>query len=342
MKVLHIIAGGERGGAERFFVRLTLGLCKVGIEQSVVTRDNPQWRDIFAPKGIAHYKARFCRWFPFKTNFIIKRAVKEFKPDVVLTWMARASHFGPKGNHVLVSRLGGYYNLKYFKKSDYLIGNTQDIVDYIVANNWDKSKVKYLSNFAEMPSDIPAAMRDQYDTPQNVPLIFALGRLHDHKGFDVLISAMSKVQNAHLWLAGTGPLENQLKAQAATLGLSERIHFLGWQYNPSQFFKAADIFVCPSRHEPLGSIVIESWIHELPVVATASEGPSSLITDGIDGLLTVIDDVDELASAINKLIDDKSLRKNLVDNALINYEKNHCESKIVSQYIDFFQSIIKN
>ena len=181
MKVLHIIAGGAKGGAERLFVRLTLGLHKAGIQQAVVTKDNPEWRDIFAPEGIAHYKARFCPWLPFKTNFIIKQAIKEFKPDIVLAWMARASHFAPKGDHVLVSRLGGYYKLKYFRKSEYMIGITQDIVDYIVKGGWDRSKTIHLSNFAATPADLPAAKRADYATPEDVPLIFALGRLHDQK-----------------------------------------------------------------------------------------------------------------------------------------------------------------
>ena len=153
---------------------------------------------------------------------------------------------------------------------------------------------------------------------------------------------MAQVPQAHLWLAGSGPLEGQLKDQVAKLNLTQRIHFIGWQSNPTPFFKAADIFVCPSRHEPLGSIFIESWIHKVPVISTASEGPASAITNNIDGLLTPIDDVNELATAINKLIASKTMRIELINNGMKTYNKNHSEEHIVAQYIEFFKKILKN
>ena len=342
MKVLHIIGGGANGGAEKFFVRLVLALQKAGLQQAVITKPIPQWRDCFDKATIPHYEASFPKWFAWKTKATINKATKEFQPDIVLTWMSRASDLCPKGDYVLVSRLGGYYKLKNYAKSDYLIGNTQDIVDYFHKNNWDKAKTCYLPNFVDLPGKSDPAKREDLQTPNDVPLIFALGRLHPNKGFDVLIKAITAVPKAHLWLAGEGPSEAELRKLAENLGLSERIHFLGWQKDPTPFFKAADIFVCPSRHEPLGNVVLEGWVHDIPVVATASEGPSILIKDNFNGLLTKLNDEYDLSGAINKLISDTELRKVLRKNAIDTYEKNFSQSIVIKKYLEFFQKILKN
>src|SRR3546814_2771750 len=66
-----------------------------------------------------------------------------------------------------------------------------------------------------------------------------------------------------LWLAGEGPRRRALMQQAARLGLGDRVRFLGWRDDVAALLRAADVFLCPSRHEPLGNVVIEAWAHGL-------------------------------------------------------------------------------
>src|SRR3546814_11074829 len=95
-----------------------------------------------------------------------------------------------------------------------------------------------------------------------------------------------------LWLAGEGPRRRALMQQAARLGLGDRVRFLGWRDDVAALLRAADVFLCPSRHEPPGNVVIEAWAHGTPVVAAASQGPRPLIEDGTTGLLVALDDAD--------------------------------------------------
>jgi glycosyltransferase involved in cell wall biosynthesis len=128
-----------------------------------------------------------------------------------------------------------------------------------------------------------------------------MGRLHPNKGFDVLLRAIALLPRGHLYLAGAGPEEAALRALAAELGITERVSFLGWRRDIGALLAAADIFICSSRHEPLGNIVLEAWSAAKPVIAAAAQGPTELINDGADGLLVPKEDAPALAAAIGML-----------------------------------------
>jgi glycosyltransferase involved in cell wall biosynthesis len=125
-----------------------------------------------------------------------------------------------------------------------------------------------------------------------------MGRLHPNKGFDVLLRAIALLPRGHLYLAGAGPEEAALRALAAELGIADRVSFLGWRRDVGALLAAADMFICSSRHAPLGNIVLEAWSAAKPVIAAAAQGPSELISDGADGLLVAREDAPALAAAI--------------------------------------------
>jgi glycosyltransferase involved in cell wall biosynthesis len=215
-----------------------------------------------------------------------------------MAWMQRAARFSPRGPWVLVGRFGGYYDLKYFRHCDHLVANTHDLVRAIKAEHWPPARVHYLPNFVEdftsaAPADLPA--------PSSTPRLLAMGRLHPNKGFDVLLRAIALLPRGHLYLAGAGPEEAALRALAAELGITDRVSFLGWRRDIGALLAAADIFICSSRHEPLGNIVLEAWSAAKPVIAAAAQGPTELISDGADGLLVAREDAPALAAAITGL-----------------------------------------
>ena len=96
-----------------------------------------------------------------------------------------------------------------------------------------------------------------------------------------LLAALAEGPDAYLWLVGTGSLAGVLTSQAASLGLEERVRFLGWREDTAALYAAADLYVCPSRIEPLGNVVIEAWAHNTPVVAAAAAGPAALIENPV-------------------------------------------------------------
>ena len=197
--------------------------------------------------------------------------------------MNRAASRTPAGPWARIGRLGGYYKLKNYRDFDALVGNTQDIVDWMVREGWPTDRAHYIPNFAAEGEGAPID-RATLNTPAEAPLLLGMGRLHDSKAHDVSLRALARLPDAHLWIAGSGPEEEALQTLAEQLGVPSRVRFLGWREDAPSLYRTADICIFPSRFEPLGNVVIQAWAHGLPVVATRAAGPAALICDGKDGL----------------------------------------------------------
>jgi glycosyltransferase involved in cell wall biosynthesis len=341
-RLLQAIAGAEHGGAETFFLRLAVALQHAGELQHVLIRRNPARAQSLRAAGVTVGELAFGSFFDVATRLRFQREITAWRPDIVLTWMSRATRLCPRGDFVHVGRLGGYYDLKYYRHCDRLIANTRAIVDYAVANGWPCEWIDYLPNFvpdaytATVPSTPKLiALRGQ------APVALALGRLHPNKGFDFLLEALAATRRVDLWLAGEGPLRSQLERLATRLGITDRVRFLGWRDDVPALMASADVLVCPSLHEPLGNVVIEAWSAGLPVVATASDGPAGLITDGETGILVPLPGTSRggpgaLADAIERLCADPTLRARLGKAGRQAYEAAFTEPIVVASYRSFF------
>ncbi len=300
MRVAQVIAGAALGGAELFFERLCLALHDAGEDVLPVIRRNPARAARLCAGGLAPVELAFGNRLDLLTRPRLRAALGAFAPRVVVSWMSRASRFAPRGPWTLVGRLGGYYDLRYYRGCDHLIGNTRGIVAWLRAQGWPTERTHYLPNFvADFSATRPAS-----DVPPGRPLLLGLGRLHTDKGFDLAIRALARLPGAHLAIAGERPERDALVALAAREGVAERVHFLGWRDDPGALLRAADLFVCSSRIEPLGNMVIEAWSSGCPTVAFDAAGPAELIRNGSDGLVAPLEDIEALAQAIATLLAD--------------------------------------
>lgn len=338
MRLVQTMAGSAHGGAEAFFVRLAGGLARAGVSQRLIIRRHDQRAEQLRGHDGGLVELPFGGPLDVWTRAVLRREIKRFAPDVVLSWMNRASVATPMGPYPLIARLGGYYNLKYYRHCDHLIGNTKDIVAYLVDQGWPAERAHYLPNFVDEPLAAPV-VRSDLQTPEDVPLVLALGRLHRNKAFDVLLRALAEVPGAWLWLAGEGPDREELESLAQSLGIGERVRFLGWRDDGAALLAACDLFVCPSRHEPLGNVVIEAWAAQKPVVAARAAGPVSLIADGVSGRLVAIDDAAALAGAMASALSDGGGSAAMARAGREAYERSFTENSVVAQYLAFFESV---
>lgn len=337
---MQVMAGAVHGGAEAFFDRFVPALSRAGVDQCAVIRRNADRAGMLRSQGLKTIELPFGGLLDLSTGPGLRHAVRDFQPDILLAWMSRAATFCRPNGHTIAGRMGGYYDLKYYRYCHHLIGNTRDIRDYIVRSGWPAENAWYLPNFVD-GSTMPPVDRASLDTPDDAQVLLALGRLHVNKGFDVLLTALESLPHAVLWLGGVGPEESNLRKLAGKLGIGDHVRFLGWRQDVPALMAAADLFVCASRHEPLGNVVLEAWAQRLPVVATATAGPDSLIDDRQNGLLVPIDDAPALADAIRTILADQRLAAALVEAGFAAYSAGYTEQSVVAQYCDFFRQVTR-
>ena len=340
-RLLQAIAGARHGGAETFFVRLVSALQRVGENQRVLIRRDADRTRRLQQAGVMVTELAFGGPLDVGSRFGFRRAIAAWQPDIVLTWMSRATQACPRGDFVHVARLGGYYDLKYYRCCDHLIANTRAIVDYAVAKGWPPARIDYLPNFVP---DLSTAHLHS-DPSGKAPLALAIGRLHQNKGFGLLLEALAMTREVQLAIAGDGPLLDVLEERARDLGLADRVRFLGWCDGIAALLAEADFLVCPSLHEPLGNVVIEAWSAGLPVIATTSDGPAALIRDEVNGLLVPLPDQPgggpaALAAAIERLSGSAELRRDLGQAGRRAYEAEFTEAAVVARYRSFFDRLM--
>jgi glycosyltransferase involved in cell wall biosynthesis len=336
---MTVAAGAEFGGSETFFVSLTLALARAGVDVRAAMKPFPIREQAFRAAGIGYTSVPF--YYPgldFWTPWRIRAEAAAFRPDCVLTFTGRGGAMTPPGPYSLIGRLGGYYRLEYFRRCDYLVCITPDLVRHVVDGGFAKEKVFFIPNFAVI-QDAPAIDRAIFDTPKHAKLALALGRLHKSKALDVLLRAAALVPDLYVWIAGEGPDRAELVQLAADLGIAGRVRFLGWRTDRSALLRAADVCVFPSRFEPNGTVVVEAWAHGVPLVTAASAGPAWIARDGEDALIAPIDDVAGLAERIRAVLTSPELAAKLVANGHRRIENEFSEKAVVGKYIDMFEAV---
>jgi len=337
-KLAHIHLGVD-GGAERFFVRLSGALARRGVDQIAFIRPGRPWRDELAQHcdvreirfSRSHIKRHLIRWK-------IAGEIRGFGATATLGWMSPASKWMPKPGADMKTflRLGDFPDgFHTYGNVERLIGNTPEIIRQAIEMGWPAGKAHMISNFVDpLPDNLKPVIRADHDTPENATVLIALGRFVERKRFDLLIRTVEKLpQTVHAWLIGDGELLDGMKSLAASLGVSDRVHFLGWQRDPSPFLKATDILVCPADDEPLGNVVLEGWNANLPVAATRSPGPSWLIEDGRTGLLSPCGDAEALAGSIIRIVENQALKEDLIANARAFLQEKYSEDAILEAYL---------
>lgn len=332
MRIAHVMAGARTGGAELFFERLSAAQSRAGESVLPVIRRDAGRRARLEAAGLRPAELGFGGMVDFATRPALRRVLQEFEPVVAVAWMNRAARALPAGPWVSVGRLGGYYDLKYYRGCRHLIGNTRGIVDWVRARGWPAERVHHVPNFApDLASGTP---------PPGARRVLALGRLHPNKGFDLLIRAMATVPEATLSIAGDGPERAALEGLAQDEGVAGRVKFLGWREDTGALLAECDVLVCSSRHEPLGNVVIEAFSAGRPVVAAAVAGPVELIEAGRTGLLVPSEDPARLAAAIRTVLDDPALAAGLAAAARDDWARQHAEAPVLARWRETLELMV--
>lgn len=350
---IHVLGSRQLGGADRFFIRLVEALARAGHPTLAVTRAGSPVAKELDPAVEQVHVPLAAKWDYYST-WRLKDLVRRRRPDVVQTYMGRATRLTRVPNDVPavhIARLGGYYKIRgYYEHAHAWVGNTNDICRYLREQGLPPEQVFYIGNFVPAPRPVSAseleALRASLQLPADAFMVLALGRLIDKKGFDDLLQAFARLPERFgdrrpvLVIAGDGPARERLERLGQTLRLTSRLRWAGWQNDVAPYYRLADLFVCPSRHEPLGNVILEAWRHELPVVSTRNEGALELVRDGVNGLLAPCEDPAGLAATLELVLAaHPDRRAQLAENGSATVQRDHNESAVLAAYLALYEQL---
>lgn len=208
------------------------------------------------------------------------------------------------------------------------------------------SRLKLVYNGVPEPELEPAP-----PTPDSRPSRVALvGRLSPRKGTDVAVDAMAHLRasgyDVHLDLYGAvfpgyEWFEEQLKTRVQDEGLGEVVSFHGYVRPVWDALAASQIVIVPSRLEPFGNVAVEAQLALRPVVVAAVQGLTEIVTDGVDGLHVVSGSAQDLARALQELLDHPDQATRLAragrDNALSRFTVERYQEEIARVLEDVAQ-----
>ncbi len=193
----------------------------------------------------------------------------------------------------------------------------------------------------DVPSLPPEAL------PRDKPRLLCLGRLATEKGFDVALNAFASLTDGfphlRLVIAGDGPVRAELERQAAALGLSDAVNFVGW-VSPEKvpaLLNSATVVVVPSRKEGFSLVALEAALMARPVVATRVGGLPEVVVHEKTGLLVEQEDTKALAEAITFLLDHPDMAAQMGQAARRRAEAVFSLERCVDAYDALYQQLIK-
>ncbi len=191
--------------------------------------------------------------------------------------------------------------------------------------------------------------RAQLGISEDDILILSVGELQTRKNHEVIIKAISKLQNKNLKyiICGQGVLENKLKRLINDLHLNEQVFLLGYRQDIPEIMLASDIYAHPSKREGLGLASLEAMSFGLPLITSNTQGIPDYVENGVTGYMCDPDDIDAYAKNIHKLVSDNELRKKIEETNSVYVQKYRVEviepviKNILDEYLETTKETVK-
>jgi glycosyltransferase involved in cell wall biosynthesis len=233
-----------------------------------------------------------------------------------------------------------------FKK---IIAISETIKNVLVERGVDDERIVVIRSavdtgrFADSAGDCQS-FRDEFLIPSDAFAIAAAGQLIPRKGHRYLLEAVASLRASHpnirLVIFGEGYLGNQLRAQAASLGLGDVVQFAGFREDLDDYVSCFDLFAHPALAEGLGVATLKAAAAGVPVVGFNAGGVIEAVANEKTGLLVPPEDVAALAAAIARLADDENLRQQFSDAGRLRMRNEFSIDTMADQHIELYESVL--
>lgn len=325
-RILLLIPHLGGGGAERVIETLARELSPVKYDIHLALVAPTQHNDPQLPETVTVY--RFHRSRVRYCAFRLLRLIWKLHPNLILSGIAHlnllvltlkpllphATRIVVRQNGALEATLASHsrlysrraYSLGY-RWADRVICQTLSMARELqLGLGIEREKLLILPN----PTDLRSLRSGPFPNPKGttiVPALLSIGRLVPEKGFDILLDAFATLHSAfrssELIIVGSGPQQSRLQLQSETLGIQNRVRFVGHVPEPIARFRHASLFVLSSRTEGLPNALLEAAAVGLPIVATpASDGVVDLLQNREGAWLAAEASSDALRAALDQAL----------------------------------------
>ena len=236
-----------------------------------------------------------------------------------------------------------FWQKRIVKKADAIIAISSYLADF--AKRYNKKAPVYVIPNGGIISNEYQAMNNK-EKNKNEKIIITVSRLVKKNGIDILIKAVKelKIENWELQIIGDGPERKKLEKLTEKLGIADKARFIGSISNEKipKYLAEADVFVRPSRSEGLGSAFLEAMAGGVPIIGTAVGGIPDFLKDGETGLISKVEDPDDLAEKISVILRDDNLKKKLIENGRKLVEEKYSWDKIARQTGEIYHEVINS
>ncbi len=231
-------------------------------------------------------------------------------------------------------------------KSDVVTSVSQAMATEAEGKYGLNKKVQVIYNFVNIqpPAKTPEDLKDVFGANDS-NIITHISNFRQVKRIEDVIRVFNKINkkvDSKLLLIGDGPEQRAAHKLAVKLNVSNKIHFLGLQSSIEKLLAISDLFLLPSEKENFSLSALEAMSCGVPVIATQVGGMAEMIDSGKDGYLFDVGDIDGMAEAGIKLLDDKDSYKKISSAAQKKAKEGFSPEIIVPQYEKLYESVIKN
>ena len=372
MTVLHLISGGDKGGAKTHVFTLLSALIKEVDINVICFMEGAFYQEIqempipsmlikqkyrndlsIIPRLVKHIRSRryhFIHTHGARANFIAVMLKPFIKIPIITTIHSdyRMDFTENLYKKLVFTKL----NTIALRFLDYYVAVSNDFNKMLLERGFDSSTVYTVYNaldFDSCPSYVEKEVflkrHDLKSSAENKTIVGIIGRFDVVKGHEIFIKSAAQVlkkrKDIIFLLAGEGPEEQNLRMLAKELGILEHIFFLGFVRDIFSFIHAIDINVCSSYSESFPYMLLEGAIMKKPTVSTAVGGIPDIILDGKTGYLVPSADINALAEKILALAENPE-EADVLGQSLYNYAKeNFSREKMCETHLEIYKSILQ-
>lgn len=371
MRVLHMISGGDTGGAKTHVFSLMSvlpKLCDIKIVCFIKGQFFDELQDIDVESELIEQKSRFdlsvldrlCSIIKedgvdlihahgARANFIASNLKKRVDIPVVTTvhsdYLLDFDGFYKK---VLYTSL----NVLALKKLDYYIAVSSEFKRMLVSRGFMPSKVHTVYNGMDYTKPMEYCTKEEFcqrigiKYDENTTYVGLIGRHDRVKGHDIFVKGAAEVlkqrKDIHFVIAGDGNGREELVSLIDSLGIKEHVTFAGFIRDIYSFINFIDINTLTSRCESFPYVLMEGARMAKPTISSRVGGIPDLIEDGVTGCLFENENYEEFASKILKLVENKQLREKYGNALCDRATNNFSNTSLANSHVDIYKAILRD